>query len=220
MSVRTTAEIAALDVRVAILDLRLVAEALASALRAEGFGVEVTASTWTELFEHPEMPVDVAVVDLRLDGGLLIARRVRELHALGTTTVITSARADSGAVATAVRAGALAFVGKGDSIHDLAAAIRAAASGAVHLSGDLQSAIAGSSAKPDPGLGRQEERALLLYAGGRSIREVAVDMQTTEETVKSYLKRGRRKFRDVGIDVGTRILLRRYAAQEGWLGHE
>jgi hypothetical protein len=45
-------------------------------------------------------------------------------------------------------------------------------------------------------------------------------METTEETVKSYIKRARRKFREVGVDVGTRILLRRYGIREGWLTPE
>ena len=42
-------------------------------------------------------------------------------------------------------------------------------------------------------------------------------METTEETVKSYIKRARRKYREVGIDIGTRILLRRHGLREGWL---
>ena len=206
-------------IRVAVLDEhRLVAESLASALAGDDIRVVVTAWRWTDLLAHREMPVDVAVVDIHLDDGVLISTRVRALDALGVTTVVTSARTNSGAVAAAVQAGALAFVAKSDSIADLRAAVRSAATGGTHLADGT--ATASASLTRDPGLGRQEERALVLYASGRSIREVASDMNTTEETVKSYIKRGRRKFRDVGIDIGTRILLRRHASQEGWLGHE
>ena len=60
----------------------------------------------------------------------------------------------------------------------------------------------------------------MLYAGGRSIKEVALAMSTTEETVKSYIKRARRKYRQVGIDVGTRVLLRRHGIREGWIAPE
>lgn len=35
--------------------------------------------------------------------------------------------------------------------------------------------------------------------------------------MKSYVKRGRRKFRAAGIDIGSRSLLRRHALREGWL---
>jgi DNA-directed RNA polymerase specialized sigma24 family protein len=60
----------------------------------------------------------------------------------------------------------------------------------------------------------------MLYAAGRPVKEVAVAMGTTEDTVKSYIKRGRRKYRAAGIDIGTRILLRRQATVEGWLSPE
>ena len=206
-------------IRVAVLDEhRLVAESLASALAGPDILVVVTAWRWTDLLAHPGMPVDVAIIDIHLDDGVLISTRVRALRALGVTTVVTSARTNSGAVSSAVRAGALAFVAKSDSIVDLRAAVLAAATGGTHIADGT--ATASPNLTRDPGLGRQEERALVLYASGRSIREVASDMNTTEETVKSYIKRGRRKFREVGIDIGTRILLRRHASQEGWLGHE
>jgi hypothetical protein len=45
-------------------------------------------------------------------------------------------------------------------------------------------------------------------------------MGTTDETVKSYIKRGRRKYRQVGVDIGTRSLLRQHAVREGWLSPE
>ncbi|WP_166870344.1 MULTISPECIES: sigma factor-like helix-turn-helix DNA-binding protein [unclassified Salinibacterium] len=68
--------------------------------------------------------------------------------------------------------------------------------------------------------GPRELHAMTLYASGRSIRSVAEDMGITEETVKSYLKRGRRAYRNAGVDVGTRTLLRELAIREGWLAAE
>jgi two-component system, NarL family, uhpT operon response regulator UhpA len=38
--------------------------------------------------------------------------------------------------------------------------------------------------------------------------------------VKSYIKRGRRKYRRVGVDLGTKLLLRRHAIREGWIPPE
>ncbi|MCU1580473.1 MAG: DNA-binding response regulator [Rhodoglobus sp.] len=208
-------------IRVAVLDEhRLVAEGIASALSGDGILVVLAAWLWTDLLDHHEMPVDVAVVDIRLDDGVLISTRVRALAALGISTVVTSARTNPGAVGAAAQAGALAFVAKSDSIAELRRAVRTAATGGTHIANEPANALATSNPVRDPGLGRQEERALVLYASGRSIREVASDMHTTEETVKSYIKRGRRKFRQIGIDIGTRILLRRHASQHGWLGHE
>ena len=69
----------------------------------------------------------------------------------------------------------------------------------------------------NPGLGQREHYAIALYATGRSIKEVAAEMQTTDETVKSYIKRARRKYRETGVELGTRALLRSHGIREGWL---
>lgn len=202
-------------IRVAVLDdHRIVAEGMAALLARSGVEVVITASTWGELVGDPAMPVDVAVLDLHLGDGILIGTKVRALGTMGTASVVVSRHADARSVGSAMRAGAHAFVAKGDSPDELVAAIRLAASGQTHLAEHRSDALV---ERADPGLGRQEERALVLYAGGLSIREVAAEMDTTEETVKSYIKRGRRKFRDVGVDIGTRVLLRGYALREGWL---
>ena len=45
-------------------------------------------------------------------------------------------------------------------------------------------------------------------------------MATTDQTAKSYIKRGRRKYRLAGVDLGTKVLLRRHAIREGWIPPE
>lgn len=199
-------------IRVAVLvQYRLVGEAIGDAIAAAGLTVEIVSTNWQQLLQHPAMPVDVAVTGLHLDDGVLGSTRVSDLSALGVSSVVVGAHSDTAAAAAALRAGALGFVATSDPLDELVTAIRSAAAG-----------VPRAEAVPepldvDPGLGRQEQRALVLYADGRSIREVAHDMSTTEETVKSYIKRGRRKFRDIGVDVGTRVLLRDHAHREGWV---
>jgi two-component system, NarL family, uhpT operon response regulator UhpA len=210
-------------IRVAIVDdHRLVLDGLSARLHEpnEGISVVVAETSWAALIAHPEFPVDVVVLDLHLEDGIPVGTKLRALGTIGTAAIVMSRHADSASVTAAMRAGAMGFVPKTDSAAELAAAIRAAADSTPHLSAPLAEAIAGFAASPDPGLGRQEQRALVLYASGRSIKEVAAEMETTEETVKSYIKRARRKFREVGVDVGTRILLRRYGIREGWLTPE
>ena len=210
-------------IRVAIVDdHRLVLDGLTAGVHDPTTGIEVVASstTWGGLITHPAFPVDVVVIDLRLEDGIPIATKIHALSAIGCATVVISRHADTGSVTTALQAGALGFVAKTDSVDELVAAIRSAAARQQHLSAPLKAALEEFAAAPDPGLGRQELRALMLYAGGRSIKEVAHDMETTEETVKSYIKRGRRKYREIGVDVGTRILLRRHGLREGWLSPE
>ena len=107
----------------------------------------------------------------------------------------------------AIQAGALAFVPKTETADELVAAIRSAATGVQHQTAPLRDAHGRRSRRRElPGLGRQEQRALVLYAdrpldqGGRRR-----PWTTTGETVKSYIKRARRKYREAGIDLGTEI---------------
>ncbi|PRY69534.1 LuxR family two component transcriptional regulator [Glaciihabitans tibetensis] len=216
-------EVTAALIRVAIVDdHQLVLDGLTARLNAPDTGITVVASetTWGGLITNPEFPPEVVVLDLRLEDGIPVGTKIRALTAIGSVTVVISRHSDTASITTALHAGALGFVAKTESVDELVSAIRSAAVHQQHLSAPMQAALAEYNATPDPGLGRQELRALVLYAGGRSIKEVAYDMETTEETVKSYIKRGRRKYREVGVDVGTRILLRRHGIREGWLSPE
>ncbi len=192
-------------------DHRLVADGIAALLGGINDFDVAAMTTWHELIDHADPPFDVVALDLQLGDGIRIGPKVRALAAMGTRTVVMSRHADETAVSAAMRAGAHAFVPKTDDLAVLADAIRVTAAKPEAL---------GDEAVPDDdllqSLGQREERALVLYASGMSIREVAAAMSTTEETVKSYIKRGRRKFRDAGTDLGNRALLRGYARAAGW----
>ena len=210
-------------VRVALLDAQtLVLEALAERLGRMDSGVRVvsTATSWLELTASDAFAADVVVLDLHLDDGIPISAKVRALDAAGCVAVVMGRHADSGSLSTAMAAGALAFVPKTEHVDELLAAIHAAAAHERHLPASMAGLLDGFRPAPDAGLGRQEQRALTLYASGRSIKEVATAMETTEETVKSYIKRARRKFREVGLDLGSRVLVRRHAIREGWIAPE
>jgi DNA-binding NarL/FixJ family response regulator len=210
-------------IRVAIVDdHRLVLDGLAARLHdpKNGISIVITATSWAALMVHSDFPVDVVVLDLHLEDGIPIGTKLRALSTIGTAAIVMSRHADSASVAAAIHAGAMGFVPKTESATELAQAIRSAADSQQHLPELLAEAVAAYTPSPDPGLGRQEQRALVLYASGRSIKEVALEMETTEETVKSYIKRARRKYREIGVDVGTRILLRRHGIHEGWLIRE
>ncbi len=210
------------SIRVAIIDdHRMVVDGVAAHLSARRHGIHVVIgeATWDGFLRHPEFPVDVAVLDLNLDDTISIGAKIRALSAAGTSTIVMSRHTDPSSIHGAIKAGAMAFIPKTETADELVLAIRAAALGRHYQNGSF---AAGSSITPapDPGLGRQELRAIMYYASGRSIREVAGDMGTTEETVKSYIKRARRKYRLVDIDLGTKILLRRHGIREGWLNAE
>lgn len=200
-------------------DHRIVLDGLEARLSREVSEILVvaTASRWSDLLSHPEFPVDVVVLDMRLEDGIPIATKIRALTAAGAATVVMSRHSDTISVNAAMQAGALGFVPKTESADELLRAIRAAAARERHIAAPLSEAIESFATRADPGLGKQEQRALVFYAAGRSIREVASEMGTTEETVKSYIKRARRKYRDVGVDLSTRFLLRKHSLAEGWI---
>ena len=223
MSTATPARGRSSGIRVALLDdHRLVLDGLVARLSVKATGITVAAaeSSWAALVDNPDFPFDVVVLDLHLEDNIPIGTKLRALQAAGSSAVVMSRHADSGSINAAMQAGAMAFVPKTEPAEELILAIKSAAKQRNHIPEHVATVLAGFRASPDAGLGRQEQRALVLYAGGRSIKEVAHTMATTEETVKSYIKRARRKYRQVGVDVGTRVLLRRHGIREGWIAPE
>ena len=210
-------------IRVALVDdHQLVLDGLAARLAHSDLGISVLAveARWTDLLAHKEFPFDVVVLDLNLGDNIPIGAKLRALRTVGSSAVVMSRHADSGSINAAIQAGAMAFVAKTETADELIRAIKSAAERERHLPAHVATVLASFRATPDAGLGRQEQRALVLYAGGRSIKEVALAMATTDETVKSYIKRARRKYRQVGVDLGTRVLLRRHGIREGWIAPE
>lgn len=210
-------------IRVAIVDeYRLVLEGISATLSRAHTGIAVVAAahTWEGLLSHPGFPADVAIVDLNLGDGIPMKNKIGILTDAGCRTVVISRHADALSIRCAIQAGASGFVAKTDQSRELVKAVKAASRGERHLSKTVAAAITGPAGQEDPRLGDQELRALSLFASGQTIKEVASTMGTTEETVKSYIKRARRKYRHVGIDLSSKILLRRHGIQQGWVSSD
>ena len=209
--------------RVAIVDdHRMVLDGVVAHVISRRVDIDIVIheTSWLGLLAHSGFPVDVVVLDLNLSDGIPIGTKIRALTAAGAATVVISRHADAVSISSSLTAGALAFVPKTDSADELISAVRAVAAGRRYLSPITAATLEGQRLGRDPGLGHQEQRAIVLYAAGRSIKEVAEHMGTTDETVKSYIKRARRKYLHIGVDVGTKILLRRRGIHEGWLTPE
>ena len=209
-------------IRVAVVDDHtLVLEGIAARLATQP-GIRVVASepTWIGLLSHPEFPVDVVVLDLHLKDQISIGSKMKTLAAAGCQSIVMSRHADASTIFSAVGYGARGFVPKSEPAVELVRAIECAARGEQYCNRPMTEAFAAVERSESPRLGNQERRALMLYATGIPVKEVATTMGTTEDTVKSYIKRGRRKYRTAGIDIGTRVLLRRQATAEGWLSPE
>jgi DNA-binding NarL/FixJ family response regulator len=210
-------------IRVALVDdHRLLVEGLAARLSAPRAHIEVVAALtdWDGLLEHPAFPVDVVIIEFGLEDDVPFESKVHHLGELGIAAIALARNRDAATVHAALSAGALTLVPKSEPAEQLVAAVHAAADGRAHHSPAVQEALDAWANRADPNLGRQELAALQLYAQGRSVHEVAVHMATTDQTAKSYIKRGRRKYRLAGVDLGTKVLLRRHAIREGWIPPE
>ena len=210
-------------VRVALVDEhRLLVEGLAARLSVGRARIEVVAALtdWAALSRDGATHADVVVVEVGLEDGVPFEAKMQQLAERRVPAVAMSRSADAATVHAALSAGALAFVSKSESADELVAAVHAAAEGREHRSPAVRAALDAWANRIDPSLGRQELTALQLYAQGRSVHEVAEHMATTDQTAKSYIKRGRRKYRLAGVDLGTKLLLRRHAIQEGWIASD
>jgi len=205
--------------RIALVDdFQLVVEGLGTHLRQNSFGFDVVieASTWPELVSHAEYPPQVTVLDLNLNDSISIGTKIQVLRSAGSEVVILSRHSDPATVSMVIKAGALSYIPKTQGVAELAHAIRCAAQGKQYLADHFAKSLSEMGDTPSPKLGSQEHRALALYAGGATVGEVAELMSTTQETIKSYIKRARRKYLAVGVDLGTRSKLRTHGVREGW----
>jgi DNA-binding NarL/FixJ family response regulator len=207
-------------IRVAIVDdHKMLLGALTEWIRGAASDIKMVAAlaTWPELLTHPEFPVDVVLLDLDLKDNIPVAVKISALKSTGVKVVLMSTYSEPNVVREALAAGALGYLVKSEDAGMIVEAIRAAAQGESFISAELDLALNASDIGGAPKLSAQERRVMALYGGGEPVKSVAYQLGISEETAKSYLKRIREKYRVAGIDVGTKVALRKRAIQDGIL---
>ncbi|MBB5633944.1 DNA-binding NarL/FixJ family response regulator [Cryobacterium mesophilum] len=207
-------------IRLALVDdHRMLLGALTEWIRGAASDISMVAAvtTWPELLTHPEFPVDVVLLDLDLKDNLPISLKISTLKTTGVKTVLMSTYSEPNVVREALAAGALGYLVKSEDAAMIVEAIRAAHQGESFISAELDLALNASDVGGAPKLSAQERRVMALYGGGEPVKAVAFQLGISEETAKSYLKRIREKYRVAGIDVGTKVALRKRAIQDGIL---
>ena len=207
-------------IRLALVDdHRMLLGALTEWIRnaASDIDMVVAVPSWPELMIHPEFPVDVVLLDLDLRDNIPISLKLSMLKSAGVQTMLMSTYSEPAVVREALAAGALGYLVKSEDAEMIVEAIRAAAQGESFVSAELDLAINASDIGGAPKLSAQERRVMALYGGGEPVKSVAYQLGISEETAKSYLKRIREKYRVAGIDVGTKVALRKRAIQDGIL---
>lgn len=207
-------------IRLAIVDdHRMLLGALTEWIRnaAPDIDMVLAVASWPELLTHPEFPVGVVLLDLDLKDNIPVSLKISTLKTTGVRVVLMSTYSEPNVVREALAAGALGYLVKSEDASMIVEAIRAAAVGESFVSAELDLALNGAEVGGAPKLSAQERRVMALYGGGEPVKAVAYQLGISEETAKSYLKRIREKYRVAGIDVGTKVALRKRAIQDGIL---
>jgi DNA-binding NarL/FixJ family response regulator len=203
----------------AVDDHPIILDSVAGWVQAEEGDIRVvaTAATVDQLLAGPGRRAHVVLLDLELGDGSTAAGNVTAILAAGPAVLVLSASEQPFAVRAAIRAGARGYALKNEQADQIRSAIREVAAGGDWISPRLAYILATDNAAGKPTLSQQESRALQLYATGLPMKSVAKLMAISEETVKQYLGRVRRKYSLAGRAAPTKLELYHRAVEDGHL---
>ncbi len=174
-------------------DHRMFTQAVAAALDEEGDMevVDTVGSLADARRVLRNTDVDVILLDQRLpDGqGTHAAAELRALRPSARVVLVTAA-AEPNVLSEALAAGCVGFVTKGDSLEELAAAVRAAASGATAVSPAMLGRLIGGAPGPLPleSLTPRETSVLLCLADGLSNEEISRRLFISIHTLRNHIQ--------------------------------
>jgi DNA-binding NarL/FixJ family response regulator len=203
----------------AVDDHPIILDSVAGWVRSDEGDIRVvaTAATVDELLAGPGRDAHVVLLDLGLGDGTTPAGNVTAILAAGPAVLVLSASEQPLAVRAAMHAGARGYALKNEQASEIRLAIREVAAGRDWISPRLAYILATDNDIDRPTLSQQERRALQLYATGMPMKSVAKLMTISEETVKQYLGRVRKKYSVAGRDAPTKLELYHRAVEDGHL---
>lgn len=140
---------------------------------------------------------------------------IAALRSAGMRVLVLSALRNRTAAQRLVEAGVDAIVSTADSEEDFLASAESALNGTKIITPRVRAALHAPSHAPK--LSRQEERALILYAGGLQVAEVAAEIGVRQDTARKYLQRVRAKYALSGRPARTKLDLARLAWADGFI---
>lgn len=192
--------------------------------------VVLRAASWGELVASEEFPTRVVFLDADAAETVSLEARIRACRATGAVVVAVAATApldaDSHRTLTIVEsAGARglvspteSFAGMIDLVCGLGDSTPRAAEGRWRpMPGTIQRAVIQGEFPKRPKLSRGEAEALALYASGKTLAQVASVMNVQFETARTFLRRVREKYAQLGRTGSNRAELTRYATEDGFL---
>lgn len=185
------------SIRVLLVDDHFVVRAGLRAILAEHSGIEVVGEAETATVavnEVRRLLPEVVLLDLRLPGpsGAAACREIKSMADPPRVLILTSFT-DEGSIAEAMDAGADGYLLKDSRDDVLAAAIRTVAAGGSILAPAVarmlreRQAFGKFSAGALSRLSNQEIRVLGLVAEGRTNKEIAMALGTSDKTVRNQV---------------------------------
>ncbi len=162
-------------------------------------------------------PIDLVVLDLRLNDGTSPADNVANVHRRGSQVLIYTGAEDRRLIQQAARSGALGLIRKSAEPEVLLEAVRTAANGGEVFGTDWAAAIDADTELQDARLSPREQEVLSLYASGETAYSVAQRTGLSRETVADYVTRIRKKYAEAGRPAHSRVDLFRRAMEDGLL---
>jgi DNA-binding NarL/FixJ family response regulator len=173
-----------------------------------------TVGTVAELADL-EGPLDLVVLDLRLNDGSSPENNVAAITDMGAHTLIYTGAEDRRLIQQAARSGALGLIRKSADPDVLLDAIRTAAAGREVFGADWAAAIDSDDNLADAKLSPREQEILGLYASGETAVSVAQRTGLSRDTISDYITRIRKKYADAGRPARSRVDLFRRALEDG-----
>lgn len=209
--------------RVAIVEDHLLQRRHTEELIAKSAGMRVVYSAetypqftaWFKNTPRRERP-HLLILDLLVERGPSVDCGVlRQQIAEGLHVLVLSAMAAPHLVREVLRAGVGGIVGKRDSEDDIIAAAWTVLGAKTWMTNELASVLVNDASRPK--LSDQEERALVLYASGLTLKAVAQSLGVKPDTAKKYLDRVRTKYSQSGREARTKLELNQRAVEDGYL---
>lgn len=161
-------------------------------------------------------PWDIILLDIMMPGGSIldVIAQIRAANNSSPILIVTAAPEPEYVIQT-LKAGANGFIHKHRAMDELLEAIKQVSQGKTYLHGDSADAIAASLRAPEKqaphcSLSARELEIFCAIARGRSIKEIASNLNLSDKTVATYLARIRDK---TGLQ--SHVDIARYALQHG-----
>jgi two-component system, NarL family, nitrate/nitrite response regulator NarL len=170
--------------------------------------IAAVTATVDGLLQHLPGPYDVVLLNPLLRADPDPAANVRRLIDTGHRVLLVDGSADPTMVATSLAAGAHGYLTRDHDTAALAKTVRGIAAGGTSWSlGPTRAPGARGPGRPP--LSEREQGILMAYVSGLTLDSAARRLGISPETARTYLKRVKAKYQQIGLPVYTKLDLAR-----------